>query len=200
MIVIGLTGSIGMGKSTAAQMMRRLRLPVFDADAEVHRLMAKGGKAVLAIQAEFPEVVIDGAVDRKALGRVVFGRPDRLKALEAILHPLVRHAEQRFIATCVRRRARFAVLDIPLLFEAGRDVDCDVTIVVTAPAFLQRQRVLRRPGMTEERLRQILAHQMPDREKRQRADFVIETGLGKGPALSALKSVLRALRNRGVVW
>ncbi len=194
MIVVGLTGSIGMGKSTAAAMIRRLGIPVFDADLAVHRLMAKGGRAVAPIAARFADVEIGGAIDRKALGRAVFGQKSELKALEAILHPMVREAERRFIAAAARRRQRLVVLDIPLLFEADRDQECDVTIVVTAPAFLQRQRVLRRSGMTGDRLTQILALQMPDAEKRRRADFIIPTGLGKVPALRALKRILRCLR------
>jgi dephospho-CoA kinase len=193
-IVVGLTGSIGMGKSTAAAMIRRLGIPVFDADLAVHRLMAKGGRAVAPIAARFADVEIGGAIDRKALGRAVFGQKSELKALEAILHPMVREAERRFIAAAARRRQRLVVLDIPLLFEADRDQECDVTIVVTAPAFLQRQRVLRRSGMTGDRLTQILALQMPDAEKRRRADFIIPTGLGKVPALRALKRILRCLR------
>ncbi len=194
MIVVGLTGSIGMGKSTAAAMIRRLGIPVFDADLAVHRLMAKGGRAVAPIAARFPDVEIGGAIDRKALGRAVFGQKAELKALEAILHPIVREAEQRFIRSTALTRQGLVVLDIPLLFESRRDLDCDVTIVVTAPAFLQRQRVLRRPGMTDERLRQILALQMPDAEKRRRADFVIQTGLGQAPALYQLKRILKRLR------
>jgi dephospho-CoA kinase len=193
-IVVGLTGSIGMGKSTAAAMIRRLGIPVFDADLAVHRLMAKGGRAVAPIAARFPDVEIGGAIDRKALGRAVFGQKAELKALEAILHPMVREAEQRFIRSTALTRQGLVVLDIPLLFESRRDLDCDVTIVVTAPAFLQRQRVLRRPGMTDERLRQILALQMPDAEKRRRADFVIQTGLGQAPALYQLKRILKRLR------
>jgi dephospho-CoA kinase len=193
-IVVGLTGSIGMGKSTAAAMIRRLGIPVFDADLAVHRLMAKGGRAVAPIAARFPDVEIGGAIDRKALGRAVFGQKAELKALEAILHPIVREAEQRFIRSTALTRQGLVVLDIPLLFESRRDLDCDVTIVVTAPAFLQRQRVLRRPGMTDERLRQILALQMPDAEKRRRADFVIQTGLGQAPALYQLKRILKRLR------
>lgn len=196
MIVVGLTGSIGMGKSTAATMIRRLGIPVFDADAEVHRLMAKGGKAVPLIAVSFPEAVSSGAADRKILGRLVFGNAERLRALEAIIHPLVHEAEHRFIAGCARRRVPIAVLDIPLLFEGGRTVDCDVVIVVTAPKFLQRQRVLSRPGMTEERFTQILSRQMPDAQKRRLADFVIQTGLGKAPALAAMKWLLRRLRER----
>jgi dephospho-CoA kinase len=193
-IIVGLTGSIGMGKSTAAAMIRRLGIPVFDADQAVHRLMAKGGRAIAPVAARFPGVLVDGAIDRKALGRAVFGQKPELKALEAILHPMVHEAEQRFVMTAALRRQRLVVLDIPLLFEGHRDLDCDVTIVVTAPAFLQRQRVLRRPGMDDERLRQILRLQMPDAEKRRRADFVIQTGLGHAPALHQLKQILRCLR------
>ncbi len=194
MRVLGLTGSIGMGKSTAAAMLRRLGLPVHDADATVHRLFGRGGAAVAPIAAAFPGVVRDGAVDRKALGAVVFGDPAALRRLEAIVHPLVRAAEGEFLRRARRRRVRLVVLDIPLLYETGGAGRCDAVAVVTAPPFLQAQRVLRRPGMTPERLAAIRAAQMPDAEKRRRADFVIPTGLGRRPTLRALLLVARRLR------
>jgi dephospho-CoA kinase len=197
MIVVGLTGSIGMGKTTAATMLRRLGVPLFEADAYVHRLMGPGGAAVGAVAAAFPDVVgADGGIDRQHLGARVFGRPEALHRLEGILHPLVRAAERRFVRAAQVRRDPIAVLDIPLLFETGGDRRCDYVIVVSAPAFLQRQRVLRRPGSSDSRLDAILAAQMPDSEKRRRADFVVPTGLGKDATLRRLKAIVRLLKGR----
>jgi dephospho-CoA kinase len=195
MIVLGLTGSIGMGKTTAAAMLRRLGVPVHDADATVHALFAPGGKAVAAVDAAFPGVVgADGAVDRTALGAKVFGDGAALKRLEAIVHPLVRAAERDFLARHRRRRTPLVVLDIPLLFETHGERRCHLVAVVSAPAFLQAARVLARPGMTRQRLDAVLAKQMPDWQKRRRADVVIPTGLGKGPALKVLKRLVARLR------
>jgi len=194
MRILGLTGSIGMGKSTAARMLRALGLPVHDADASVHRLLAKGGRAVAAVESAFPGVVALGAVDRKALGARVFGQPAEMKRLEAILHPLVRDEERRFLQRCRQARHDVVVLDIPLLFETGGEKRCDAVVVVTAPQFLQSQRVLKRPGMTPARFRQILGTQMPDREKRRRADWVVETGLGRRPTLAKLARVVQSLK------
>lgn len=196
MVILGLTGSIGMGKTTAANMLRRLAVPVHDADAAVHRLLGHGGAAVPAVADEFPEVVRHGAVDRAALGRRVFDNPDELGKLEAILHPMVRRAERRFLARAAAARAPVVVLDIPLLFETGAERRCDATIVVSAPRFLQRARVLRRPGMTAARLAAIEARQMPDAEKRRRADFVVQTGLDRRATLRALLRIVRLVRGR----
>jgi dephospho-CoA kinase len=197
MIVVGLTGSIGMGKTTAAAMLRRLGVPLFEADAYVHRLLGPGGAAVAAVAAAFAEVRgADGGIDRPALGARVFGRPEALRRLEAIIHPLVRAAEMRFLRAAKIRRAPIAVLDIPLLYETGGERRCDYVIVVSAPAFLQRQRVLRRPGSSDSRLDAILKAQMPDREKRRRADFVVPTGLGKGATLRRLKAIVRLLKGQ----
>jgi dephospho-CoA kinase len=194
-ITIGLTGSIGMGKSTAAAMLRRLGAPMFDADAEVHRLLGPGGGAVAAVGREFPGVVDEnGGINRPRLGAQVFGRPEALKRLEGILHPAVRAAERRFIAQGRARRLPLIVLDIPLLFETRADALCDAIIVVSAPRWLQRQRVMRRPGMTPARLASILKAQMPDGQKRRHADFVVETGLGRGLTLRRLAGALRILR------
>lgn len=195
MKVLGLTGSIGMGKSTAATMLRRLGVPVHDADATVHRLMGWGGVAVAAVAAAFPGVVTDGAVDRRELGRRVFGRPAELKRLEAILHPLVRRAETAFLKRHRRYGTKLVVLDIPLLFETGGEKRCDRVAVVSCPAFLQAQRVLRRPGMSAERLAAILAQQTPDAEKRRRADFVLRSGAGRVPVLRALKRIVTVMRS-----
>jgi dephospho-CoA kinase len=195
-IVLGLTGSIGMGKSTAAAMLRRLGVPVHDADASVHRLMTHGGAAVGFIEATFPGTALEGAIDRKALGARVFGHPKELRRLEAILHPMVRRQERIFLETCRRQRRKVAVLDIPLLYETGGERRCDAVIVVTAPQFLQDQRVLRRPGMNRERLAAILEQQMPDAEKRERADFIVQTGLGKRATRDALARILARLKHR----
>lgn len=195
MKVIGLTGSIGMGKSTAAAMFRRLGVPVHDSDAAVHRLLGRGGAAVRLVEEAFPGVVQNGAVDRAELGRRVFGNPAALRRLEAILHPLVRKAAARFVARARAQRRDLVVLDVPLLFETQGDRRCDVTVVVSAPAFVQRARVLARPGMTEARLAQVLAQQMPDAEKRARADFVVETGLGKRYTLGRIKKIVSILRS-----
>lgn len=194
MKILGLTGSIGMGKSTAAAMLRRLGVPVHDADATVHRLLARGGAAVAQIERAFPGVVRDGAVDRQELGRRVFGQPAELRRLEAILHPLVRRAETAFLKRHRRTGTRLVVLDIPLLFETGGDRRCDAVAVVSCPAFLQAQRVLRRPGMNPGKLAAIRAQQMPDGEKRRRADFVLPSGAGKAPVLRGLKRIVTVLR------
>ena len=190
MKVLCLTGSVGMGKTTAARMLRRLGVPVHDADAEVHRLLGRGGAAVKAVEAAFPGVKSGKAIDRAALGKLVFGDPKALKRLEGILHPLVRQAERRFLADARRERRKLVVLDIPLLYETKGERRCDGVIVVSAPRAIQRARVLARPGMTKERLAAIEARQMPDREKRRRADIVIETGLGKRHSLQALRRAL----------
>ncbi len=197
MIVLGLTGSIGMGKSTAAGMFRHLGLPLHDADAAVHRLLGPGGAAVQTVAAAFPGVLKDGAVDRQALAAQVFGDPAALRRLEAILHPLVRRSTECFLKRQRRRRRDLVVLDIPLLFETGGDALCDAVVVVTAPRFLQTARVLSRPGMTAERLAAIRAQQTPEAEKRRRADFLIWTGLGKGDSLRRLAAIVRLLRDQG---
>ena len=198
MIVLGLTGSIGMGKSSAATMLRRMGVPLFDADLAVHRLLAPGGLGVAPVAAAFPGVgaAVDG-IDRALLGRRVFGDDAALRRLEAILHPLVRQAERRFVGRARSRHAPLVVLDVPLLLESGGERRCDYVLVVSAPAFLQRQRVIRRPGMSESRYAAILARQMPDRDKRRRADFVVLTGLGRNLTLRRLQAVVRLLRARG---
>ena len=193
-IVLGLTGSIGMGKSTASGMLRRMGVPVHDADAAVHRLMAKGGGAVAAIAEAFPGVVVNGAVDRRALGQRVFGDKAALCRLEAILHPRVRRVAEHFIRWHRRRGTPLVVLDIPLLFETGAARQCDAVAVVSAPHFVQAARVLARPGMTQARLGAIRAQQMPDIRKYQRADFVVETGLGQYHTLRQLRCIVKMLR------
>ncbi|MEQ9125071.1 MAG: dephospho-CoA kinase [Alphaproteobacteria bacterium] len=192
--VIGLTGSIGMGKSVAAGMLRRAGVPVFDADAEVHRLMGKGGRAVPLIEAAFPGVVVDGAVDRPKLGARVFGDAAALKRLERILHPMVGQGERAFLARAARLRRPIVARDVPLLFETGGDRRCDMTLVVSAPAHIQRHRVLARPGMTEERLAQVRSKQMPDARKRKLADRTILSGTGKRDAWVQIRKALRGAR------
>ena len=199
MVVLGLTGSIGMGKSTAAAMLRRLGVPVHDADAAVHRLLGRGGAAVARVAAAFPGTGGSNGIDRAALGRRVFGDAASLRRLERILHPLVRAETARFLRHMAGRRARLVVLDIPLLFESSGERRCDAVAVVSAPTFLQRARVLARPGMSEARLAAILAQQMPDREKRRRADFIVPTGLGRRLTLRRLAEIARvapAIRGR----
>ena len=190
MKVLGLTGSIGMGKTTAANMLRRLGVPVHDSDAAVHRLLGRGGAAVPLIAREFPGSVREGAVDRAALGAIVFRDTTALRRLEAILHPLVQRSQRRFLASCAARRIPVAVLDIPLLYETGGERRVDAVIVVTAPPATQRARVLARPGMTREKLAGILTRQMPDREKRRRADYVVATSLGRAHTLRGLRRIV----------
>lgn len=195
MIVLGLTGSIGMGKSTAAAMLRRLGVPLFDADAVVHRLLGPGGAAVADVEALFPGVRdASGAIDRRRLGQRVFGDPVALRRLEAILHPMVRREETRFVRQARARGETLVVLDIPLLYETGAPERCDYVLVVSAPARIQRERVMRRPGMTESRFASILRAQMPDHEKRRRADFVVPTGLGRALTFRRLRQVVTLLR------
>lgn len=194
MIVLGLTGSIGMGKSTAASALRQMGVPVHDADASVHRLMNHSGAAVGFIEAAFPGTALEGAIDRKELGRRVFADDAELKRLESILHPMVREQERIFLRTAQARGHLVVVLDIPLLYETGGEKRCDAVIVVTAPKFLQYQRVLRRPGMSRQRLDEILSKQIPDAEKRARADFVVQTGLGKRASRLALARILDRLK------
>jgi dephospho-CoA kinase len=197
LIILGLTGSIGMGKSTAAEMARQLGVPLFDADRIVHRLLAQGGAAVQQVSAAFPGVqTASGGIDRGLLGQRVFRDPAALERLEQILHPMVATAEKRFLDRARARREPLAVLDIPLLFETGGDRRCHYVLVVSAPALVQRQRVLQRPGMTAIRLAAILEKQMPDPEKRRRADFVVPTGLGRNPTLRRLQAVVRLLRDK----
>jgi dephospho-CoA kinase len=197
MIVVGLTGSIGMGKSNAARSLRFLGVPIYDADAEVHGLYAPGGAAVAPIARAFPAAVRDGAVDRARLSELLRADPAAVARLEQIVHPLVRRIQERFLRIMALRRAPIAVLDIPLLFETGGERRCDAVIVVSAPAYLQRQRVLRRPGMSALKLDLLLGRQTPDAEKRRRADFVVNTNRGYRDTLLAHQNILRALKKGG---
>ncbi|MEM8916511.1 MAG: dephospho-CoA kinase [Pseudomonadota bacterium] len=197
--IIGLTGSVAMGKSTTARLFGNIGCAVHDADAAVHRLMAPGGAAVGVLAGRFDGVVgADGGIDRKALGRHVFADPAELAALERILHPLVSLDRQRFFRQRAGRgidRHKPVILDIPLLFETGGGEECDLVLVVSAPSLIQRQRFLARPGATEERLRSVLARQMPDWQKRRLADQVIPSGLGLAVALRAVKRTCRLAKS-----
>jgi dephospho-CoA kinase len=191
MFILGLTGSLGMGKSTTARFFAEEGVPVHDADAVVHRLYE--GKAVAAIEAAFPGTTAGGKVDRTRLAARVLGDGAALARLEAIVHPLVQDAERRLIAEARAGGEKVAVLDIPLLFESGADRRVDAVVVVSAPPEVQRARVLARPGMTMEKLEAILARQMPDAEKRARADFVVDTSEGFDAARAEVRAILAAV-------
>jgi len=192
--VVGLTGGMGMGKSTAAAAFTRAHMPVFDADLAVHRLQAKGGRGVRAIEAAFPGTTQDGAVDRAALRAAVLGKPEALKRLEHLLHPLVEAEKDDFVKRARRRACRAVVLDVPLLFEVGWDKKTDLVVVVSAPRAVQVHRVRLRGKMTTEQIEAVIARQMPDREKRRRADVVIRTGLSRFMTQKALRHLIAKLR------
>lgn len=196
MIILGLTGSIGMGKSTTAEMFAAAGAPVYDADAEVRRLYAAGGAAVPLIEAAFPGVVREGAVDRGLLGEKVLGDPEALERLNGIVWPLMGAARAEFFRRAEADRIPLVVLDIPLLYETGGEKNVDAVVVVSAPADQQRERVLARPGMTPAKFEAILAAQLPDAEKRARADFVIDTSQGLESARRQVEEVLASLRAR----
>jgi len=192
MLIVGLTGSIGMGKSTAAAFLRLRGVPVFDADAEVHRLYASG-KAVERIERAFPGTTTQAGVDRTLLSAAIISHPERLRELEAIVHPMVRESERSFLRAEARRGTPIAVLEIPLLYETNANKLVDVVIVLSAPAEIQRERLLNRPGMTKEKLEGLLARQMPDAEKRARADFIVDTGSGTEASEAHLDQILAEL-------
>lgn len=194
MRVIGLTGGIGMGKSTIAAAFRRMRVPVFDADAAVHRLQGQGGAAVPAIRRAFPGAVRNGAVDRAVLRMLAVPDPDSMRRLERILHPMVRGMEQQFLRRARRAGQRLAVLDIPLLLETGGQHRVDTVMVVSAPPSVQRARVRARRRMTDVQIAAIVARQMPDNQKRRRADVVMRTGLSRFHALRQLRRFLHTIR------
>jgi dephospho-CoA kinase len=189
MVVIGLTGSLGMGKTTTSRFFAEAGVPVYDADATVHRLYA--GEAAALIEAAFPGTSGEQGVDRARLAQAVLGDAAALARLEAIVHPLVRREEVRFLEAARKAGARVAVLDIPLLLETGGDRRVDAVVVVSAPADMQRVRVFERPGMTEEKFRALIAKQIPDEEKRRRADFVVDTSLGYDSARAQVHAILR---------
>jgi dephospho-CoA kinase len=197
MMTIGLTGSIGMGKSTTAAMFAEAGIPVYDADAEVAALYAKGGAAVGPLEAAFPGVVKDGAVDREALRVRVLGDPEAIQRLNGVVHPLLGASRAAFFKRAEAAGADMVVLDIPLLFETGGQARMDAVVVVSAPAEVQRERVLARPGWTGERLEAIRAQQLHDTEKRARAHFVIDTSRGLEAAREQVQEVIAALRERG---
>lgn len=195
MKLIGLTGSIGMGKSTTAILFAEEGVPIYDADAAVHALYAVGGAAVEPVEAAFAGVVVDGAIDRERLSAQVLGNPEAMKRLEQIVHPLIAKSRTDFLNEAEQAGADLAILDIPLLFETGGEKHLDSIIVVSAPADLQRQRVLERPGMTETKLDAILARQTPDADKRARANFVIDTSGGLDHARVQVRATLAKLRS-----
>lgn len=196
MILLGLTGSIGMGKSTVAAMFEGAGVPLFDADAEVHAMQGPGGVLLPAIEAAFPGSTSERGVDRAKLGAMVFGKPQEMARLEAIVHPAVEARRKAFLRR--HRFHRLVMVDVPLLFETGGWRKVDAVAVVSAPPAIQRRRVLRRPGMTEEKFRAILKLQMPDREKRRRADFIIPTGCPRSRTAAAVRALTTCLRTRGV--
>jgi len=193
MIVLGLTGSIGMGKSTVENFFAESGVPVYDADAVVHRLYA--GDAAPLIEAAFAGTTTSGTVDRDRLAERVLADPAALKRLEAIVHPLVRREEERFIATAEAAGAPVAVINIPLLFETGGETRCDAVVVVSAPAETQRARVMGRPGMTEEKFTSLVAKQMPDAEKRRRADFIVDTSQDFDSTRAQVRAILLKAAN-----
>jgi dephospho-CoA kinase len=191
MFILGLTGSLGMGKSATATMFAEEGVPVYDADAAVHRLYE--GEAAAPVEAAFPGTVAGGKIDRDRLGQRVLGDSAALKRLEDIVHPLVRREEERFLAEAERQGAAIAVLDIPLLLETQGQARCDAVVVVSAPPEMQRARAFQRPGMTEQRFQAILAKQMPDADKRARADFIVDSGHGFDAARAQVREILKAV-------
>jgi len=194
MLLLGLTGSIGMGKSTTADMFRAEGAPVYDSDRLVHDIY--DGPAAMEIERAFPGATAGGAVDRNRLASLVLGDAEAMKRLEAIVHPLVWEGRRRFLEEQARKGVKIAVLDIPLLFETGADKDVDAIVVVTAPKSLQRARVLARANMTEEKFESILARQTPDEEKRRRADFIVYTDAGLEAARGEVRGILKTLQAR----
>lgn len=201
MKILGLTGSIAMGKSTVAEMFRQEGVPVFDADTAVHDILKTDKTAIAAVAAAFPDAARDGTVDRDKLGAAVFGQPEKLRRLESILHPKVAAKRRHFLMRMRARGTPLVVLDIPLLFETGAERRCDAVAVVSAPKRIQKQRLMARRGMTRQKMAAILENQMPDNEKRRRADFIIPTGVAKGDTRRAVRRVIRAMKKRpGRVW
>src|SRR5262245_53523239 len=193
MIVIGLTGSIGMGKTETARMFAAEGIPVSDSDAIVHRLYDRGGAAVMPVAAVIPHVVVNGRIDRTKLAQHLKSHPGDFARVEEIVHPLVRAEQEKFLDEARRRKARLAVIDVPLLFETGRDRDVDKVVVVSAPPDTQRRRVLTRPGMTEEKFASILTRQLPDPEKRARADCIVDSDRGLDFAHAQVRHIIDVL-------
>lgn len=194
MFVLGLTGSIGMGKTTAANMFKLLGVPVYDADSTVHYLLSKNTAVLKQVSDRFPKSFDGLSIDRQILGAIVFNDPQARKDLETIIHPHVREMSRKFLWNQSRINARLVVLDIPLLYETGSDSRANAVVVVTAPKFLQLRRVLLRPGMNIKKLEGILESQMSDYDKRRRADFIVETGIGKAYTYRALSRLVNLLR------
>jgi dephospho-CoA kinase len=192
-LIIGLTGGIGMGKSTAAKILQGFGLPVYNADKAIHDLLAKGGKGVKPVAKLFPKALKRGAIDRKIIGKSVFHDQAKLKQLEKILHPLVQEIERAFVKHAQKQKIKAVVLEIPLLFETGADKRCDIVICVTAPRAIQKERVLKRMHMTQARFRAILKLQMPDAQKRKKADYVVQTGKEIGDTKRQLKEILQVV-------
>lgn len=197
MLVVALTGSIGMGKSTTAKMFEEAGVPVYDADAEVHKLYQAGGAAVAEVEAEFPGVVKDGAVDRHELSRRVLDNIPALLKLESIVHPKVAQSRVEFFERAKAAQAGMVLLDIPLLYETGGERNVDVVVVASAPAELQHERVMARPGMSEEKFASIMRKQLPDAEKRKRADFIVDTSQGIDSARDQVRAILATLNDPG---
>ncbi len=185
-----------MGKSTIARAARRMKIPVHDSDRAVHRLLNEDGKISDSIKARFPEAIVENKIDKAALAKIVFADKAALTDLESLLHPEVLRMERSFLKRARREGRKIVLLDIPLLFETGANARCDATMVASAPAFIQEARAMRRPGMSKAKLHAILTRQMPDRQKRHRADFVIPTGLDKRVSFSAFQRVIRKIREK----
>ncbi len=194
MVIIGLTGSIGMGKSETAKMFRKLGIPVYDADAAVHAIYAPGGSAVAPIEAAFPGVTGANGVDREALAKQVLNDAAALKKLESIVHPLVGLEQQKFLEQATAEKAEIVVIDVPLLYETGGQKRVDCVVLVSAPYELQRERVLARPGMSEEKFQAILAKQVPDAQKREQADYIIDSSQGLEPAMAQVEALIPLLK------
>jgi dephospho-CoA kinase len=194
MIIIGLTGGIAMGKTTVAKQFAQCGVAVCDSDHIVHQLLGVGGDAVESVGKLFPNALQNNHIDRKVLAKEVFGNDTKLHALEAIIHPLVRKHQDAFIVQSRLQKKSIVLLDIPLLFETQGEARCDYTVTVSTPTFLQRQRALKRPQMTAEKLGHILARQMPHSEKRKRADFIVFTGLGKHHSLKMVQCILNTIK------
>ncbi|MCK9993572.1 MAG: dephospho-CoA kinase [Alphaproteobacteria bacterium] len=194
MVIVGLTGSIGMGKSETAKMFRRLGIAVYDADAAVHGIYAPGGSAVAPIEEAFPGVTGPNGVDRDALAKRVLNDPAALKKLESIVHPLVGLEQQKFLAQAAAEKAEMIVIDVPLLYETGGQKRVDCVVLVSAPYELQRERVLERPGMSEEKFQSILAKQVPDAHKREQADYIIDSSKGLEAAMAQVEALIPLLR------
>ena len=193
---MGLTGSIGMGKSAAANIFRSLGIPVFDSDKEAHNLLKNDLGVFNFIKSNFPEAIINSQISRQALGKLVFNNKKHLTLLETLLHPKIKSSQRRFISSAKNRNKNLIVLDIPLLFETGAEKSCDAVMVVTAPKEVQKERVLGRPNMTASKFEEILQNQMPDEEKKKKADHIIQTNLGLDKSFVEISTLIRNIKRR----